>query len=510
MTSTASRLGTQRPTRTGVVLGFLAAGLLLLPFSDLSITGRDPWGELGRLTLGLLTPRLSSVASTAHAALLTVSFAMAAVTIGAVAGLVLAPFYQSWGVRIVAVGLRSIHELFWALLFMQVYGISVLTGVLAIALPYAGIFAKVFSEYLDEADQRPREVLPPGSDRISSYLFARLPMAAAEIGTYTLYRLECGIRSSAVLGFIGLPTLGYELDAYFKIGDHGAVGAVLLMYFLLIGTIRFWIRWPLVPFYLGASLVALSMFASPPAGSGSLWHFLTSDIVPQPLRGADILSPAAWMAFGDWLWVLFSGQVMPGALATLVVSQLGLIMTGLIAFLLFPLVVSSVVGWAGALAAHVSLVVGRSMPDYMLAMVFVQLLGPSMLPAILALGLHNGAIIAHLLGRQANEIAGRLRPDAPAGLDLAAYELAPRLYGNFLALCLYRWEIIIRETAILGMLGIATLGFHIDSAVGELRMDRVIVLLLATAIITLAVDTLSRHLRRAVEVLGLKVSDDSR
>jgi phosphonate transport system permease protein len=90
---------------------------------------------------------------------------------------------------------------------------------------------------------------------------------------------------------------------------------------------------------------------------------------------------------------------------------------------------------------RVILVVVRSTPEYMLAYLLLQCLGPSMLPAILALALHNAGIIGYLLGRQADELA--YRADAPRGVDLYAYETVPRLYGQFLAYLLYRWELII-------------------------------------------------------------------
>ena len=105
----------------------------------------------------------------------------------------------------------------------------------------------------------------------------------------------------------------------------------------------------------------------------------------------------------------------------------------------------------------------------------------------------NGAIIAHLLGRQARTLP--LRPDAPRGLTLWGWEIAPRLFGNFVALCLYRWEIMIRESAIMGILGIATLGFYLDDAIAELRLDRAVMSLIATGFVTAGVDTLSRSLR---------------
>src|SRR5258708_28449689 len=89
------------------------------------------------------------------------------------------------------------------------------------------------------------------------------------------------------------------------------------------------------------------------------------------------------------------------------------------------------------------------------------------------------------------------RPDGPSGLNLYAYDTAPRLYGQFVAYCLYRWEIIVRESAIFGILGVATLGYYVDAAISELRFDVAVILILATVGICALIDTLSRHLRKA-------------
>ena len=69
-------------------------------------------------------------------------------------------------------------------------------------------------------------------------------------------------------------------------------------------------------------------------------------------------------------------------------------------------------------------------------------------------------------------------PDAPKGLNLYCYETVPRLYGQFLAYVLYRWEIILRESAIFGILGVATLGYYVDAAISEFRLDVAVVLIL--------------------------------
>lgn len=463
-----------------VVGGFLAATLLAFLLADLEAARPDPWLTLAAMGRGLLSPDFSDLAGLARATGLTLAFAFCGVALGAIAGLLLAPFYRIAVVRWTCVSVRAVHELFWALLLLNVTGLSPLTGVLAIGLPYAGIFAKVFAEYMEEAP----DPLPPGVGGAVAFVWARVPGCLPQMRTYTLYRLECGLRSSAVLGFVGLPTLGFQLETYFRQAEYGAAAACLMIFLALILPMRRWMIWRLAPLFLAASVLALAWVSHPPMGAGAVMRFL-SDVVPAPLRtGAD---------WGGWLQRVFVEQALPGTGQTLIVSQLALAGAAMIAACAFPMIVPRVVGRGGALVGHGVLVVLRSLPEYMLAFVFLQVFGPSLLPAVLALALHNGAIIAHLTGRQAEGL--RLRPDAPHGLTLAGWDLFPRLSGNFAALCLYRWEIILRESAIVGLLGIGTLGFYIQTNVQGLRLDRVLALLLVTIVITLAIDALSRRVR---------------
>lgn len=500
---TLPRLG-----RVGTAAAFVALAIALLPVADFRIAGHDPWAELARLGQGLLSPDFSAIGSLSHAALLTVSFAICGVAAGAATGFILAPFHRHGPVRLFCICIRSIHELFWAILLMQVTGLSAATGVLAIAISYSGIFAKVFSEYLDEADPRPVAAIPPGADPVSVHVFARLPLALREIRIYVLYRLECGLRSSAVLGFIGLPTLGFELDSFLKQGMYGAVAAVLIVYYVLIATMRLWMRWPLVPAYIAASFAFLAMLKTPPMASGALWRFLTSDIVPAPLRNGDLGEMATWGRFWSWLENLLVNQALPGLAATMIVAQIALVLAGIVALIGFPLIVRPLTGRIGAFFGHVGLVVGRSTPEYMLAYILLQIFGPSMLPAVLALGLHNGTIIAHLLGRQSAGIHEGLRADAPRGANLYFFELLPRVYGSFLALCFYRWEIIVRESALVGLLGISTLGFYVGAAIQEIRIDRALVLLAVTMLATIAIDLVSRRMRAALGIESLAVKTE--
>ena len=149
-------------------------------------------------------------------------------------------------------------------------------GCLAIAIPYAGIFAKVFAEMIEEADLAAERVLPNGTSAISAFAFARLPEVAERFKTYTLYRLECGLRSTLVLGFVGLPTVGFHLEGYFKQGKYAEAAALLGVFYVLIGTRRLWARPATVP---------ILVHRQPAAAARGDWRWLGA-CQPRPLRHA--------------------------------------------------------------------------------------------------------------------------------------------------------------------------------------------------------------------------------
>src|SRR3982074_1405497 len=223
---------------TGLFL-LVAAGALAL--SDLAVSALNPWAEMRRLASGLLRPDLLSIEI--MSVVWTVAFAVLGVSLGAVTGLLFAlVFARSRVVRLVCAFLRSVHELFWALLLIQVFGLSPTTGILAVAIPYSGIFAKVFTEMIEEADLSAERVLPAGTSTMARFAYVRIPELAPHFWTYTLYRLECGMRSTLVLGFVGLPTIGFHLDSFFKQGYYAQAAALLMVFYVLIGTRRLWAR----------------------------------------------------------------------------------------------------------------------------------------------------------------------------------------------------------------------------------------------------------------------------
>ena len=149
-------------------------------------------------------------------------------------------------VRALLVVLRSVPELIWALVFVRVVGLGTTAGVLAIALTYGGMLGKVYAEILESGDAHATaSLLRNGSGRLQAFFYGLLPQNAAELTSYTVYRWECAIRSSAVLGFVGAGGLGQQMDASMKMFNGSEVSTMLVVFIVLVaGTDRLsaWLR----------------------------------------------------------------------------------------------------------------------------------------------------------------------------------------------------------------------------------------------------------------------------
>ncbi|MBU6195270.1 MAG: ABC transporter permease [Burkholderiales bacterium] len=137
--------------------------------------------------------------------------------------------------RWVLIVLRSIPELVWALVFVRVVGLGPTAGVLAIALTYGGMLGKVYGEILESGEAHATQtLLRNGSGRLQAFFWGLLPTNAGELTSYTVYRWECAIRSSVVLGFVGAGGLGQQLDNSMKMFNGGEVATMLLVFVALV------------------------------------------------------------------------------------------------------------------------------------------------------------------------------------------------------------------------------------------------------------------------------------
>ena len=194
----------------------------------LALVAREAWRTVAIATVGMTLALAVAVPLT----LLSTS----ALSISALSGrMARAPFWFRQAVRWLLIVLRSVPELVWALVFVRVVGLGPTAGVLAIALTYGGMLGKVYGEILESGEAHPTQaLLRNGSGRLQALFYGLLPQNAAELTSYTVYRWECAIRSSVVLGFVGAGGLGQQLDTSMKMFNGGEVATMLLVFMALV------------------------------------------------------------------------------------------------------------------------------------------------------------------------------------------------------------------------------------------------------------------------------------
>lgn len=140
-----------------------------------------------------------------------------------------------WPVRGLLILLRSVPEIVWALLFVRAVGLGPTAGVLAIAITYAGMLGKVYAEIFESVDPLPtRALIGAGGSRLQAFAYGVLPQATGETLSYTLYRWECAIRASVVMGFVGAGGLGQQMDLSIRMFAGGEVASMLLTFLVLV------------------------------------------------------------------------------------------------------------------------------------------------------------------------------------------------------------------------------------------------------------------------------------
>ena len=115
--------------------------------------------------------------------------------------------------------------------------------------------------------------------------------------------------------------------------------------------------------------------------------------------------------------------------------------------------------------ARAILIVSRAVPEYIWAFLLIGLFGLGAWPAVLALALHNLGILGRLgsetIENQSQKTPAALRALGASRVKIYLTDLVPNAIPRWLVYFFYRWETCVREAAILGMLGVTSIGYFI-------------------------------------------------
>lgn len=485
-----------RGAKRWVILGIAAVFMVCAFALGLSPAGLLPpdaehWSRAGKFFGAALNPTLDyqddNVPDSADPILLkafkglilTLRYAIAAMSLAIPAALILGFFgSKAWWpepcgrrtkwlletgfivCRLVMSLARSIHELIWALLILSALGVSPLAGMVALAIPFAGTLGKVFSELVDEEAQEAAFALKAtGHGPVQTFLLGVLPKALPNLITYSFYRFECALRASAVLGFVGIETIGLYIQLSHEEFYYQEVWTYFYFLLILIVLVDFlgaairkrlqdpaegkllgpatsgsverqervealrrarprdsFLRWT------GIFTLVFIVLAWTTAGNllGRLsaerrwinFQNFVAELIPSPVRDS-----GNWLDAIPWAWQLIMSGGGVALLTTLGIACSAIILASAAVLPFLPLS-SRQLGrpdpgriWAGKVPKWIVhgwrlvgngtrflFVLSRAIPEYILAFLLISLLGLQVWPLVLALAIHNFGILGRLWG----------------------------------------------------------------------------------------------------------------
>ncbi|NDR60251.1 phosphonate ABC transporter, permease protein PhnE [Fructilactobacillus sanfranciscensis] len=149
-------------------------------------------------------------------------------------------------IRIILSLIRTLPNLLLAALFVAIFGIGPMTGVITLALFSFGMVSKLFYEVIETIDMGPvRAIRATGASMAQTVRIAVMPQVAGQFMSDFLYTLEINVRSSTVLGYLGAGGIGLYLQQTLDQYDYPRTAVIIISIFvvvLVIDTISNYLR----------------------------------------------------------------------------------------------------------------------------------------------------------------------------------------------------------------------------------------------------------------------------
>lgn len=254
-------------------------------------------------------------------------------------------------------------------------------------------------------------------------------------------------------------------------------------------TLAAWANW-------GGWLVGVTLFAWcwQLISDRTIWMFVTD----APTQAGDLLGrmvPPKW-GYMDQLWRPLWDTLNIATLGTL----MALVLAVPIAFCAAENTTPSRV-FVRPLALFI-IVSSRSINSLIWALMLVTIIGPGVLAGVIAIGLRSIGFCAKLLYEAIEEIDPRqveaVSATGAKGAQVLAYGIVPQILPAFAGISVFRWDINIRESAVLGLVGAGGIGLQLDASISNLAWTQVSLILLAILSTVIVSEWVSAKVRYAI------------
>lgn len=448
--------------------------------------------------------------------------------------------------RAVIVLMRSIPDLVLAIIFMRMFGLGALGGILAMGLHSIGMVGKLYSDAIEELDDGPREAIESvGATRGQQMWTAITQPLMPQIIATALHRFDINLRTSVLLGYVGVGGLGMEIANSLRMMNYKRGMALAFVVLLLCIAVEL-ISGALRAAILSPSGKALSkqtwadkLFArtknnaardveensvsrasvdiTPPWSAGRLQRFAGIALLIALVVGASIvveLSPKQFLeglkSLPDTAALFIppsdGGMAEDLFLALFDTLKIAFAATFIGAVLALPIGIFAARNVVANRAVHgffrILIVVVRGIPELILAIIFVVISGLGAVAGTLALALGAVGLLSKLVADSLEEtdtaVQEAIRTSGASELQIFFSATLRQAAPAFVAHTLYLLDTNIRSATLLGVVGAGGIGFQLLNASRVNQFDVVTYILILMVTVVLVVELLSLWLRKAV------------
>ena len=226
----------------------------------------------------------------------------------------------------------------------------------------------------------------------------------------------------------------------------------------------------------------------------TIWEFVSD----APAQGADLIGrmfPPRWSVL-PVLWQPLWDTINMATIGTL----LGVVLGTPIAFLAARNTTPSAL--AARPVALMVIVSSRSINSLIWALLLVTVLGPGVLAGIIAIAPRSIGFVGKLLYEAIEEADARqieaIEATGASGAQRLIYGIVPQIMPAFAGISVYRWDINIRESAVLGLVGAGGIGLQLNASVSRLAWPEVTVIFAAILLTVFVSEWVSAQVRKRI------------
>ncbi len=448
--------------------------------------------------------------------------------------------------RAIIVATRAVPDLVMALIFVRVFGIGVLAGVLALGIHSVGMIGKLFADSIEQIDGGPRDgVLATGAGRFQVLASGVVPQVVPSFIAIGLYRLDINFRSATLLGIVGAGGIGLDIRSHQGSLDYPQLLGVTLVIIAVIVVVELastQIRTIILGHSRSATGLLSKLRTSPTAADFRVAGDAATESTTQAVRR---LTPP-WTRERVSMYVFASTCVALLTLSFIVTDMsLGDLLTGLpeLPGLFWRLVPDNMDWWQsqflgqfvetiamGFAATFIALLFAiptgfmaarnvaparwvygvsrafilgmRALPDLVIAVIFVAALGLGPKPGVLALSIGLYGFASKLFADAIEEVGDGprdgVRATGASGVQESFTGVLSQALPSIVGNSLYLLDVAIRSSTVLGIVGAGGIGFTLFQGSKLLKWDLIGGILIITFVIVYSIELLSTWVRKQI------------